>query len=199
LLNKNLPEELIQHIVSYLPAGDLFSLCCSNLFAPCLRNSPWFFKRMSHHFAHLMYFSCLKSENLFTLCAIKPLLINNNFYFTIDQYYIPFFKTYSQNYISHTLPIFNLSLSPSTSEKEKHDTQNFFYLQEPFEPFLSFYNSLFLPYTQYLKFTQKSKAIYNKKPLSILKSMVVCHSDCLCSTVRFTPQFEPKTRQYYMY
>ena len=199
LLNKNLPEEIIQHIVSYLSASDLFSLCCSNLFVPCLYNSPWFFKRMNTHFAHLMYFSCLRSENLFVLCAIKPLLINNNFYFSLDNYFIPFFKSYTQDYISHNFShksFFSFCSNPVRDNKSDH--HDCYCYHAPFEPFLSFYSSLFLPYTQYKMFTKKNKNTFHKKPLSILKSMVDCHSNCLCSTVKFTPEFDPKTGQYVM-
>lgn len=161
LLNKNLPEEVIRHIVSYLSTEDLFTLCCSNLFSPCLRNSPWFFQRMKKHFAHIMFISCFKSENLFTLCTIKPAILNNSFYFSIDKNYLPFFASLPQS---------------RTLSKNKDQTE---LLCNPFEPVLSSFSALFLPYSKFKKL--------KKNPLPVLKSRSTCHSKCLCTTDHYIP------------
>lgn len=204
LLNLNLPEEIIQHIVSYLSSSDLISLCCSNLFAPCLRNSPWFFKRMNKHFVHFMLSAWMKSNNMFTLCAIKPAVLNGNFYFSVNQDYISFFTQYYPNQFlqgtkSQCFPGFQVR--SNITKEEKKDNITFYH--NPFEPFLSLFSSLFLPYTQFKKYNnlqkKKFKHFQKKKPLSMVKSMMKCKSNCRCSTFHFPTKLDTITGEYIVY
>lgn len=90
--NKNLPQEIICQIVSYLSINDILSLCISKVFLPCFINSPWFFKKITAYFTHLLGHAYSRSRSLFILCALYPTIVNQNFYFSVNFSRLPYFK-----------------------------------------------------------------------------------------------------------
>lgn len=92
ILNKNLPEDIIREIISYLSPVDILILCNSSLFLPCLLNTSWFSNYLKAYFTHLLAISYINNKWLFLICALHPIIINNDFYFSVDFRKLSYFK-----------------------------------------------------------------------------------------------------------
>jgi len=128
-LNKKLPEEIIRKIVvvAYLSIKDILHLCISKVFLPCLVNSPWFFELVNTYFSHLLGTVFAKSKFLFIICTLRPAIINNMFYFSVDHAKLPYFKSFFQgkytifelNLFKNCMKILSILFQPYKQFKKK--------------------------------------------------------------------------------
>jgi len=111
---------MIRHIVSYLSMKDVLHLCIAKLFLPSFVNSPWFLKKINAYFAHLLGYSYSKSQNLFVICALYPVIVNNNFYLSVDHSKLPYFKkifngsntVFTLHYLQDILKVWSILFQP---------------------------------------------------------------------------------------
>jgi len=90
--------------VSYLSIKEILYLCHSKLFFPCLINSPWFLDKINRHYSHLLSIEYHNTKNLFLIVALHPVIIKNEFYFSIDFNKLPYFKKiFNGEYTNFTL------------------------------------------------------------------------------------------------
>jgi hypothetical protein len=106
MFNKGLPEEIIRKIILYLPMNDLLSLCLSKLFFPCLLNSSFFFSRLHQYLLSTLCDAYSQQKNLFLLCTCVPIIIENEFYFSLDRSKILYFKKINKKKLI-CVPVFN--------------------------------------------------------------------------------------------
>lgn len=171
-LNKNLSEELIYKITTYLSIQDILHLCISKLFLPCFVNSPWFFDKMSAYFTHLLASAYSESNSLFMICAVSPAIVQNTFYFSIDHSKLPYFKSvlgsghvFSLYHLDHVLKIWPILFQPySTFKKRKR-----YYLKSIRKFPLCYNNCPCLKYRQAPFFLKREQTCANQSLPSAFK------------------------------
>jgi hypothetical protein len=83
-LNKTLPYDIIQHIILYLSCNDIINLGISKLFLPALIYMPTFWTQVNTYLSHILCVYFHSKQNLFVKCVLRPIILNNYFYFSVD-------------------------------------------------------------------------------------------------------------------
>lgn len=119
---------MIREIVSYLTLNDTLYLCSSKLFLPCLVHSPWFISKIKSYLTHLLGTAYSKNRYLFIICALHPVVVNNEFYFSVDFNRLPYFKKlldgedtiFDLDPLTQILNTWNTIFHPSKKLKKTH-------------------------------------------------------------------------------
>jgi hypothetical protein len=123
MFNKNLPEEIILKIVSYLPLKDLINCGISKLFLPVLLDTPWFLNKLNTYVLHLIGMEYYFKSNIFTVSALIPIFLNQQCYFGVDTSKLNFLADYYNLFRKSGYQLFpNLNI--------------LVYMLEPFENYL---------------------------------------------------------------
>jgi hypothetical protein len=128
--NKNLPEEIILKIVSYLPFKDIINCGISKLFLPVLLDTSWFLNKLNTYVLHLIGMEYFLKSNIFTVSALIPIYLNQQCYFGIDTSKLNFLADYYNIFRKNSYQLFlNLNI--------------LVYMLEPFKNYLGNSLSLF--------------------------------------------------------